>query len=430
MPLTDTLIIGRPEKTSRYLYPATAGTSLLLAWGLEEVSRRLRTWGRYVYPCALAAILLSSYYYLKRAEAITLYSSGRSYIALGDIDTGVEQLRRAIDQGRDTIDLEDAYERICYMGMGKEGGEDVLHEALAAYPGNVELNGLKLALDSMQPDSVLASRALQQLRLLKGKEAAVSLEVSKGRRILIKGRDLIETARRRIAGFFHNTGRNLGMGLVTLENLDRAILAYRRALEFDPDRTVTAESLVTALAHAGREEEAVEVAVQAVERNSAAPRGLLITASIGLLAEGRPEEAIALCHRALKDGSATEVQSETAFKIYGGILKGTFGEISSPACVRMGMDLLAGGSADQAITAFRQALDRDAANSQAHFGLALALLAQGQVEEGEQLYAEGVERFGAAREESSAAEGLRRLIARGIQVEAARAILATHWPEQ
>ena len=431
LPLNDAWIIGRPEGPSRHLYPATAGTSLLLAWGLEEGSRRLLSWGRYLYGVLLASILLSSFYYLKEAEAVSLYSAGRHYIARGDFDTGVEQLKRAIDQGRDTIDLEDAYKRICYMGMGKEGAEDVLYEALAVYPGNVGLNGLKLALDSMQPDSVLASRALQQLRLLKGKEATVSLEVSKGKRILIEGRGVIETTRRGIAGFFHNTGQNLGTGLVALVDLDRAILAYRRALELDPDRMVTYEALVTALlASAGGEAEAVRVAAQAVERSPEAPAGLLITASFGLLASKRAEEAIVHCHRALSNGSATEVQSGTVFKIYGKVLDGEYGEVSSASATRMGMDLLDGGRGEEAAQAFRQALDRDAANNQAHFGLALALLAQGQVEEGEQLYAEGVERFGAAREESSAAEGLRRLIARGIQAEAARAILATYWPEQ
>lgn len=430
LPLTDALILGRPEKTSRYLYPATAGTSLLLAWGLEEVSRRLSSCGQYLYGVLLAAILSSSYYYLKQAEAISLYSSGRTYISRGDLDTGVEQLKRAIDQGRDTIDLEDAYERICYMGMGKEGAEDVLYEALAVYPGNVELNGLKLALDSMQPDSVLASRALQQLRLLKGKEAAVSLEVSKGKRIPIEGRGVIETARRWIAGFFHNTGRNLGTGMVPLENLDRAILAYRRALELDPERIVTSEALVRALASAGRQGDAVVAALQAVERNPDAPTGLQITASFGLVASGRLEEAVTLCHRALNGDSVTRVQRETVFRIYGGILKGDYGDLSSSAGARMGMDLWRGGLAEEAITAFRQATAKDADNPRAHFGLGLALLAQGQVEEAERLYAEGVERFGATgAEESGAAESLRRLIASGIQAEAARAILATHWPE-
>ena len=427
----DPILFERPWTFSRYLYMATAGTSVLLAWGLEAMARRFRYGKPYLYATVLVGICISSYVYLKRAEAISLYSSGRNYIARGDFDTGVGQLKRAIDQGRDTIDLEDAYERICYMGMGKEGDEAVLHEALAAFPRNLELNSLKLALDSIKSDSVLAGRALRQLRFLKSKEATVSLELSRGGHLVIEGRDMIERVRRRIAGFFHNTGRNVETGLVALEDLNRAILAYRRALELDPDRMVTYETLARALARAGREEEAVEVAVQAVERSPEAPRGLLITASLGLLASGRAEEAIALCHRALKDGSATQVQSETAFKIYAGILKGAFGEISSPACVRMGMDLLKGGSADQAITAFRKATAKDSDNPRAHFGLGLALLAQGQVEEAKRLYAEGVTRFGlASAAEAGAVEGIRGLMAKGIQAEAAREILATHWPEQ
>ena len=218
---------------------------------------------------------------------------------------------------------------------------------------------------------------------------------------------------------------------MTLENLDRAILAYRRALEFDPDRTMTSKSLVTALASAGRQSEAVMAALEAVERNPDAPPGLQVTASFALLASGRAEEAVALCHRALKDEGVTEVQRETAFRIYGGILKGAYGEVSNSAAVRMGMDLWDGGRVEEAVRAFRQALEKDAGNHRAHFGLALlALLAQGQVEEAERLYAEGVARFGqSAAEEAGVPEGLRKLIAQGIQVEPAQAMLTTHWPE-
>ena len=427
----DPILFERPWTFSRYLYMATAGASVLLAWGLEAMTRRFRYGRPYLYATVLVGICISSYVYLKRSEAISLYSSGRNYITRGDLDTGIEQLKRAIDQGRDAVDLEDAYERICYMGMGKEGHETVLDEALAAFPNSLALNTLKLAHDSMKPNSLLSSRARKQLEVLRGQDAQASIEVAWGKRIVLNDKETIQATRRWLAGFFHNTGHNLGTGSATLEDLERAILAYRRALELDPDRMVTYEALVTALlASAGGEAEAVRVAAQAVERSPEAPAGLLITASFGLLASKRAEEAIVHCHRALSNGSATEVQSGTVFKIYGKVLDGEYGEVSSASATRMGMDLLDGGRGEEAAQAFRQALDRDAANSQAHFGLALALLAQGQVEEGEQLYAEGVERFGAAREESSAAEGLRRLIARGVQAEAARAILATHWPEQ
>ena len=431
LPLTDTLMLGRPVGISRFLYPATAGTSLLLAWGLEEGSRRLGTWGRYVYPGVLAAILCSSYHHLKQAEAITLYSSGRTYISLGDTETGVEQLTRALEQGRDAIDLLETYKRICYVGMGREGTETILDEALADFPASPQLTTYKLAFDSLKPDSLVSRQAREQLDILKTGGSQASIKVGSGARVVLTGRDIIVTARREIAAFYHNTGVNLGTGLVTVENLDRAILAYRRSLEFDPDRTVTSENLVSALASAGRQGEAVTAALEAVERNPAAPTGLQVTASFALLAEGRAEEAIALCHRALKGGSVTGVQSQTVFEIYRKVLNGQYGEVSSPGAARMGIDLLEGGRAEEAVRAFRQALAKDVDNHHAHFGLALALLWQGQVEEAGSLYGEGVARFGGpAAAEAGAAEGIRRLIARGIQGEAAREILATHWPER
>ena len=434
LPLTDTEgILQRPSGPSRYLYLATAGTSLLLAWGLEEASRGLRSWGRYLYPGVLAAILICSCFSLKRSEAISRYASGRNYVARGDIETGVEQLRRAIEQGRDAIHLEDAYERICYMGTGMgeaEAEEAVLNEALVMFPENLDLNMYRLALDWMKPDSLLSGRAREQLEAFKSGEAPLSVASGSGKQITFRDREIIQAAKRQIAAFYHNTGLNLGTGLVTLENLDRAILAYRRALEFDPDRTMTSKSLVTALASAGRQSEAVMAALEAVERNPDAPPGLQVTASFALLASGRAEEAVALCHRALKDEGVTEVQRETAFRIYGGILKGAYGEVSNSAAVRMGMDLWDGGRVEEAVRAFRQALEKDADNRRAHFGLALSLLAQGQVEEAERLYAEGVARFGqSAAEEAGVPEGLRKLIAQGIQVEPAQAMLTTHWPE-
>ncbi len=96
----DPILFERPWTFSRYLYMATAGTSVLLAWGLEAIARRFRNGRPYLYATVLVGICISSYFCLKRSEAISLYSSGRNYIARGDSETGVAQLRRAIDQGR------------------------------------------------------------------------------------------------------------------------------------------------------------------------------------------------------------------------------------------------------------------------------------------------------------------------------------------
>ena len=118
-------------------------------------------------------------------------------------------------------------------------------------------------------------------------------------------------------------------------------------------------------------------------------------------------------------------------EIYGSLLNGDYGELSSAAATQMGMDSLDGGRAEQAIRAFRQALNKDLDNHRAHFGLGVALLIQGQVEQASRLFAEGVARLGrTAAEEAGAVKGIRSLIARGIQVEAAREILTAHWPDR
>ena len=229
LPLTDAEgILQRPSGPSRYLYLATAGSSILLAWGLEEASLRLRSGGRYLYTAILAGVLISSYASLKQVEALSLYASGRNYIARGDSETGVEQLKRAIEQGRDTIDLADTYDRICYMGMGMEGQEAVLNEALASFPESL-LNVYRLALHWMKPDSLLSREAREQLEAFKRGQAPLSLATGSGKQINFLDREIIQAAKHQIAAFYHNTGLNLGTGLVTLENLDRAILAYRRA---------------------------------------------------------------------------------------------------------------------------------------------------------------------------------------------------------
>ena len=427
----ESVVLEQAWDGSRYLYFASGGVSLLLAWSLEEMSQRLRAWGPPLYLGILALILCSSYFYLKQTEAIALYGSGRSYIAGGDSATGVQQLKRAIDRGRDVINLEDAYGRICFVGMGKPKEEAVLDEALAAFPKNQNLHMYKLALESMKPDSLLSTRAREQLELLKRPDPPVSIATRSGQWIILRDKEAVQGARRNVAAFYHNAGFNLGTGRVTRDDLDRAILAYRRSLEFDPDRTGTSKNLAIDLASAGRQSEAVTVALEAVERNPGAPAKLQVVASLALLGSGRAEEAIALCQRALEDPSVTEFQSETVFGIYGDLLDGDYGEVSSAAATRMGMDLLAGGRAGEAVRAFRQALEKDAANPRAHFGLGVALLSQGQVEEAEKHYAEGVARFGrTAAAEAGAVEGIRSLIARGIQVEAARKLLATHWPER
>ena len=427
LPLNDTLILGRPAGPSRYLYLATAGSSLLLAWGIEKTTLRFRSWGRYLYTAILATIFTSSYFFLKQSEAVSFYSSGRNYIARGYIDTGVAQLKRAIRQGKDTINLQDAYSRLIFVTMGKKDQETIISEALDVFPEDPNLHIYKMVNDSIDPHSPSADLARKTLDTFKTPGSHIRIQIAPDLWVPLKNKEMIATARREIAGLYHN----LGNGLFGREDFEKAALAYRRALEFDPDRSKTWQDLVGALAKAGFHSEAVLVAHQAVGRNpQAASVGLLINASVAQAASGRIKEAIAMSQRALGK-NPTARQSDAIFLLYLKILEDHPGSASSEDCVRMGLDLREGGRTEDSISAFRLALEKDETNTRAQFGLALSCLALGQVEEADSLYAQGVARFGrAAAEEAGAPEGIEALISQGIQVEAARDLLATHFPEQ
>ena len=97
----DPVLNDRVWTLTRYLYAASAGTSMLLTLALTRAGRTLGPWGPWFQGGAMAALLVSSYLALKQAEGLSLYSSGRNYVARGDIPTGVAQLKRAIRQGPD-----------------------------------------------------------------------------------------------------------------------------------------------------------------------------------------------------------------------------------------------------------------------------------------------------------------------------------------
>ena len=219
LPVNDTLILGRPEGPSRYLYPATAGTSLLLAWGLEEGSRRLGSWRRYLYGVLLTAILVSSWFSLKQAEAVSLYASGRNYVARGDVPTGVAQLTRAIRQGPDAIDLESTYAAVCLLTIGDRKHRFFLRQAREAYPANPRLNLLWLVVRSMDADSTIAAPAWKRLKRVRDSSPGTRVEVAP--EVWMPASEAGSYA----AAAYHK----VGTGFLRMEgDPDRAVLAYTR----------------------------------------------------------------------------------------------------------------------------------------------------------------------------------------------------------
>ena len=85
----DPVLTDRVWSSTRYLYAASAGTSMLLALALAWIGRSLGSWSAWFQGGAMAALLVSSYLALKQTEGLSLYSSGRYNVARGDFVTGI-----------------------------------------------------------------------------------------------------------------------------------------------------------------------------------------------------------------------------------------------------------------------------------------------------------------------------------------------------
>ena len=75
--LTEEIILDLPVGPSRYLYLATAGSSLLLAWCIQQggwqLVGRFGSLGRYLYTASLAVLVVFCYITLKKTVYLITY---------------------------------------------------------------------------------------------------------------------------------------------------------------------------------------------------------------------------------------------------------------------------------------------------------------------------------------------------------------------
>jgi len=239
-----------PAGPSRYLYLASAGSSVVIAWGLQRLCLWLGSFlpslKAYALAGLLAGLLISSFISLKKSESISVYTSARSYLAAGDPALGIAQLRRAIARGSDVIDLQDAYSRLVLMLMSS--GEDVdpaLDEALRFSPDGFIFKIYRLVLTSMDPHAPGQQTAQARIDSFKVRISA--------------------------AGLIAQTYYNLGVGFEQKGDSARAIVAFRRSLEFNSGQVKALRSLAAALFSAGRLQEAEQVYRQVLLRESGRP---------------------------------------------------------------------------------------------------------------------------------------------------------------
>jgi tetratricopeptide (TPR) repeat protein len=104
--LDPTVSSQLPQGPSRFLYAAAVGVSVLFAFGLFAIPKRL--------PRAVVLVVIIAFRYIgvKRVEAVSFYASGNSGFVGGESVRSIEQLRYAIDRAPEMIPLNKAYLRL------------------------------------------------------------------------------------------------------------------------------------------------------------------------------------------------------------------------------------------------------------------------------------------------------------------------------
>lgn len=108
-----------PAGPSRHLYFASAGMSLLFASGIFFIAHYVSAWfgkkrTQVAMVCVIVILVGMSIYNDWRAQSISLYASGRGYVARGDIAVGIAQYKRGIERDPEMVTPE-AYERLVQM---------------------------------------------------------------------------------------------------------------------------------------------------------------------------------------------------------------------------------------------------------------------------------------------------------------------------
>ena len=219
--LTEQLVHSSAQTSGRYLYMASAGTALLGAWLLGLAAGRLGRGGRYFYALVLVFLMGSSYMGLRHSEALTLYAAGRRYIGRGEIETGIEVLRRALEREPDALPA-DAFIR--YGSQLLARGEDariVFRQGLARFPQDLNLRAHLAITEREFGEFGPIHKLVEQVRE--------------------------EDRESHFQAFAALVYHNLGVGYMRTEAVPRAVLAFSTAQALGPDRANTRRALEWAL---------------------------------------------------------------------------------------------------------------------------------------------------------------------------------------
>ena len=261
-----------PQGPSRYLYAASGGTALVLAWIAESLRKGFDR-GLLLYAGFVALLALSSYHAMRKVEGLSYYASARNLTFERKMQAAVTQWERAVAQGGNAVPLTDAYVRLIKNQIARGGDyQSTMSEALQRLPDNHFLEAANRALTAFEGDRS------------RGETWRLEQEPSQD-----------PNMNAFLAGVFHN----LGLRYARQSDSNSSIMASRQALRFEPDRATTLTLLAAQLVEAGRLAELEELFNAASASATNDPEMLVARADI-LRRSGHPERAVDLLGPAAK----------------------------------------------------------------------------------------------------------------------------------
>ena len=335
--------ITKPNFHWRYFYFATAGSSLVLGYCIYHAITRIAKLPlpKFVAPTVGIAIIgilfISSIFAHKKAEAIALYSSGRSHLAREFFDEGLEYFTLAIQKNARGIPI-DAYERLSLASFGE--GKNPVHillEGMKHYPDHPQLTpelnlmlGLSMYLDDTQ--------------ITEGKALVRKIYDSSANKTRL--RELAGTCLSNLAGYYSKN-----------KNYEKALSLYREALIFLPNHPNAGFMLVQLLFKLNSTNEAIQATCQAIDMY---PKNQQMVLSFSAILTEKEQYA-------------------EAEKMYRHYL--TLNPQAPNAHYNLGVLALAQGRNEEAILSLQRAIKDAPDNANAHLYLAQALEKVGQTQE-------------------------------------------------
>ncbi len=268
---------------SHFLYLATAGSSLLLAylvdWLCGRVKHRNVQAGRLAYSLVLSALLLSSFDAAQRLEGNTNYNSGLVYLSSNQ-PLGIEMVERAIVENHDLVPLEQAHIKLVDgLLMQYRDYRPALTRAFAHYPGQPQI-ALLMAIDQyLNSDTHIGAKGLEKIRQVE-KDAADS--------------EYPAIYRYNVAVL----SQHFGNWHSARGNHETALAAYDFSLRFAGANARSLRGKLYELIQLERHELAANFALVAIERRRDDPE-LIYMAAMILQEVGELSKALAVSHRAL-----------------------------------------------------------------------------------------------------------------------------------